>query len=389
MKKIFACVLLLTQISVMAQKTQGLVLTPPMGWNSWNKFGCEISESLIKEIADAFVNQGFKEAGYEYIVIDDCWQISRDKNGKIVADPERFPSGIKALSDYIHSKGLKFGIYSCAGRLTCQNRPGSNGHEVLDAETYAGWGVDYLKYDWCNTEGIDPGIAYTAMSNAIASSGRPIVFSMCEWGLSRPWSWAQNVGHLWRTTVDIQDCWDCRNDWWGVGWVGILDMQEGLEKYAGPGHWNDPDMLEVGNGKMKYHEYISHFSFWCLLAAPLMAGNDIRTMTDSTKTILLNHDAISINQDKSGIQGKKVYDDGDFEIYSKPLQDGDLAIIFFNRNNQHFEFPALWKKSGIKHNMKVYDIWKHENIGTTNQIKTVSIDGHSVLFYRLSKKGKV
>jgi alpha-galactosidase len=389
MKNLFIGVLLLTQISAMSQKTQGLVLTPPMGWNSWNKFGCDINEKLIKETADAFVNQGFKEAGYEYIVIDDCWQLSRDKDGKIVADPEKFPAGIKTLADYIHSRGLKFGIYSCAGLQTCGKRPGSHGYEVIDANTYAEWGVDYLKYDWCNTEGIDPKIAYSTMSAALGKSGRPIVFSMCEWGYSRPWSWAQNVGHLWRTTLDIQDCWDCRNEWWGKGWVSILDMQEGLEKYAGPGHWNDPDMLEVGNEKMKYNEYISHFSFWCLLAAPLMAGNDIRTMSDSTKTILLNHDAIAIDQDKAGIQGKKVYDDGDFEIYCKPLQNGDLAIIFFNRNNQNFNFPALWEKAGIKGKMYVYDVWKHESIGTTRQIKSVSINGHSVLFYRLSKKGKV
>jgi len=223
------------------------------------------------------------------------------------------------------------------------------------------------------------------MSNALAKSGRPIVFSMCEWGSNRPWSWAQNVGHLWRTTGDIQDCWDCKRDWGGMGWVTILDLQVGLEKYAGPGHWNDPDMLEVGNGHMKYHEYVAHFSFWCLLASPLMAGNDLRTMNDSIKNILLNKDAIAVNQDKAGIQGKKVFDESDFEIWSKPLQNGDIAVIFFNRNEKKFEYPALWETAGIKENMKVYDIWKHKEIGTTQQMKTVTIDGHSVLFFRLKK----
>ncbi len=372
-------------LGTMAQKTSGLALTPPMGWNSWNKFGCDINEKLIKEAADAMVSNGMNKAGYEYIVIDDCWQIDRKADGTIVVDSTRFPSGIKSLADYIHAKGLKFGIYSCAGTKTCQMRPGSNGYEVIDANTYASWGVDYLKYDWCNSEGIDPVKAYTDMSRALAKSGRPIVFSMCEWGSSRPWSWAQNVGHLWRTTGDIQDCWDCKRDWGGMGWTTILDLQVGLEKYAGPGHWNDPDMLEVGNGHMKYNEYIAHFSFWCLLASPLMAGNDLSNMNDSIKNILLNTDAIAINQDKAGIQGKKVYDESDFEIWAKPLQNGDVAIILFNRNEKKMNFPALWEAAGIKGNLKVYDVWEHKNIGTTQQFKNFSIDGHSVMFFRLTK----
>jgi len=383
MKESIFLVLLLVSLTSSAKKTPGLVPTPPMGWNSWNKFGCDVNEKLIKEIADSFVDNGLKDAGYEYIVIDDCWQIARDSKGKIVADSTRFPSGIKALADYIHSKGLKFGIYSCAGIRTCQERPGSNGYEVIDANTYAEWGVDYLKYDWCNSAGIDPVKAYTDMSNALANSGRPIVFSMCEWGNSRPFTWAQNVGHLWRTTGDIQDCWDCKKDWGGMGWTTILDMQVGLEKYAGPGHWNDPDMLEVGNGNMKYNEYIAHFSFWCMLASPLMAGNDIRNMNDSTKNILLNKDAIAVNQDKLGVQGKKVYDDGDFEIWSKPLVHGDIAVIFFNRNEKKYDFPALWDKVGFKGNKKVFDIWQHKMIGTTKEMKKVSIEGHSVLFFYL------
>lgn len=387
MKKslLITLLMLFPVLGTFAQKTSGLALTPPMGWNSWNKFGCDINEKLIKEAADALVSSGMNKAGYEYIVIDDCWQIDRKPDGTIVVDSTRFPSGIKSLVDYIHAKGLKFGIYSCAGRKTCQMRPGSNGFEVIDANTYASWGVDYLKYDWCNSEGIDPIKAYTDMSKALANSGRPIVFSLCEWGSSRPWSWAQNVGHLWRTTGDIQDCWDCKRDWGGMGWTTILDLQVGLEKFAGPGHWNDPDMLEVGNGHMKYNEYIAHFSFWCLLAAPLMAGNDLSNMNDSIKHILLNNDAIAINQDKAGIQGKKAYDESDFEIWTKPLQNGDVAIIFFNRNEKKFDFPALWETAGIRGNLKVYDMWEHKNIGTTQQLKNFTINGHSVLFFRLTK----
>jgi alpha-galactosidase len=368
---------------VFAQKTQNLAMTPPMGWNSWNKFGCDINEKVIKEMADAMVATGMSKLGYEYIVIDDCWQIARQSNGTILADSTRFPSGIKSLADYIHAKGLKFGIYSCAGRKTCQQRPGGNGYEVIDANTYAKWGVDYLKYDWCNSEGIDPVKAYTDMSNALAKSGRPIVFSLCEWGSSRPWSWAKNVGHLWRTTGDIIDCWDCKADWGGMGWTTILDQQVGLEKFAGPGHWNDPDMLEVGNGKMKNNEYIAHFSFWCLLAAPLMAGNDLRSMDEPTKKILSNSNAIKVNQDKLGIQGSKIFDEGDFEIWSKKLSNNETAIIFFNRNEKENTFKIDWKQLGINHNSQLFDIWKNAEIGSTGTTSKVTIPGHSVLFYRL------
>jgi len=367
---------------VFAQKTQNLAMTPPMGWNSWNKFHCEINETIIKEMADAMVGTGMKKLGYEYIVIDDCWQISRKADGTIIADSTRFPSGIKALADYVHSKGLKFGIYSCAGRLTCQQRPGGHGYEKIDANTYAKWGVDYLKYDWCSSEGIDPVKGYTDMSVALAQSGRPIVFSMCEWGNSRPWTWAKNVAHLWRSSGDINDCWECENGG-EIGWTLILDKQEGLEKFAGPGHWNDPDMLEVGNGKMTYNEYVAHFSFWCLLAAPLMAGNDLRSMDDQTKSILINANAIKIDQDKLGIQGSKILDEGDFEIWSKRLSGGERAMIFFNRNEKENTFAINWKQLGVKRNHDIFDIWKSANAGNTKSIQALTIPGHSVLFYRL------
>ncbi len=370
-----------------AQKNPNLAKTPPMGWNSWNRFACNVDENLIRNMADVMVSSGMKDAGYEYVVIDDCWQVSRDKNGVIVPDPKRFPSGIKALADYIHSKGLKLGIYSDAGRFTCQHRPGSYGYEELDAKTYASWNVDYLKYDWCATQGIDPKLVYPKMSAALAQSGRDIVFSICEWGSSRPWSWATNVGHLWRTTEDIVDCYDCKTDWGGMGWTLILDEQVGLEKYAHPGAWNDPDMLEVGNKMLKYNESQAHFSFWCLLAAPLMAGNDLVTMSDSTKSILLNKEAIAVDQDPIGVEGSKKYDDGDFEIWTKPLQNGDIALILFNRNKHEFQFPVDWSWAGINGNWKLRDLWQHKDIGTTADWKSFAIKGHSVLFFRLSKIG--
>ncbi|MGZ7046609.1 MAG: glycoside hydrolase family 27 protein, partial [Candidatus Aminicenantales bacterium] len=228
----------------------GLALTPPMGWNSWNKFGCKIDEKAVREMADAMVASGMRDAGYQFIVIDDCWQVDRDSKGNIVSDGKAFPSGIRALADYVHAKGLKFGIYSDAGTKTCAGRPGSWGYEFQDARQYAEWGVDYLKYDWCNNGGQNSEAAYSRMRDALAASGRPIVFSICEWGDTKPWLWARNIGNLWRTTGDIQDIWEGKKDSGDLGVIQIIDRQDGLEAYSGPGHWNDPDMLEVGNGGM-------------------------------------------------------------------------------------------------------------------------------------------
>lgn len=304
-----------------------LAKTPPMGWNSWNKFTCNVSEQLIRETADAMVTSGMKDAGYQYVVIDDCWQVSRDDQGNIVPDSKRFPSGMKALADYVHSKGLKFGLYSDAGAKTCQGRPGSSGYEVEDARQYAAWGVDYLKYDWCHTDGVDPKIAYPTMRDALRAAGRPIVFSICEWGKSSPWTWARGVGHLWRTTEDIQDCFSCLRDWGGAGWTRILDNQVGLEKFAGPGGWNDPDMLEVGNGGLSIAESRAHFSFWCLLAAPLMAGNDLRSMSADTRDILTNREVIAIDQDPLGIEGNRIRRTGFVEVWAKKLTGNSYAVI--------------------------------------------------------------
>jgi alpha-galactosidase len=386
MKYLLALTFLLIGFTFLsAQKNPKLALTPPMGWNNWNKFACNVDETLIKSVADAFLTNGMKDAGYEYIVIDDCWQVSREASGQIIADPKRFPSGIKALADYIHSKGLKFGIYSDAGRQTCQGRPGGYNYEELDAKTYAVWGVDYLKYDWCHAEGLDPQVVYPKMSKALSGSGRDIVFSICEWGLNRPWTWAPEVGHLWRTTEDILDCYECTTKWGGMGWSLILDKQQGLEKYAGPGHWNDPDMLEVGNHGLTYNESLAHFSFWCLLSAPLMAGNDVRTMSDSTRSILTNKEVIAVDQDESGIQGSKKYDNGDFEIWTKPLKNNDVAVILFNRNKLTFNFKIDWSWAGITNNYNLRDLLNHKDIGTSKELNLFTIPGHSVVFLRLTK----
>jgi alpha-galactosidase len=353
-----------------------------MGWNSWNRFGCNVSEQLIRETADAFVSTGMRDAGYRFVVIDDCWQVSRDDHGRIVPDRQRFPSGMKALADYVHGLGLKFGLYSDAGARTCEGRPGSSGYEVEDARQYAAWGVDYLKYDWCNTDGVDPKIAYPTMRDALRATGRPMVFSLCEWGRSSPWTWARGVGHLWRTTGDIQDCWGC-----GGSFVRILDRQAGLEKYAGPGGWNDPDMLEVGNGGMTTAEYRAHFSFWSLLAAPLMAGNDVRAMSDDTREILTNRDVIAIDQDPLGEQGRRVRDDGDLEVWARRLADGGHAVILFNRGTTEASMAVSWVEIGLPYDAEpaVRDLWAHRDLGRIKDRLVTRVPSHDVVMIRVAR----
>ena len=364
---------------------ESLAKTPPMGWNSWNKFACNVSEKLIKETADAMVETGMKEAGYEYVVIDDCWQVSRDTAGNIIPDAARFPSGMKALADYVHSKGLKFGLYSDAGTATCQKRPGSKGFEEKDAKQYASWGIDYLKYDWCSTQGQDTREAYTLMSKALRAAGRPIVFSICEWGGTQPWLWAPGIGHLWRTTGDIQDCWDCSQPWGGMGLVHIIDLQADLHPYAGPGHWNDPDMLEVGNGHMTISEYRTHFSFWCLLAAPLMAGNDLRQLTPETKEILLNKEVIAVDQDPLGMQGRKVFDGGAVEVWMKPLSGTARAVILFNRGSAASPISVSWEQIGLAPGIdaQVRDLWAKKDLGSFKTRFTVTVKPHDVVMIRV------
>jgi alpha-galactosidase len=364
----------------------GLALTPPMGWNSWNKFGCDVSEKLVKETADALVATGMKDAGYQYLVIDDCWQVRRDAEGRIVPDPDRFPSGMKALADYVHGKGLKFGLYSDAGTGTCQKRPGSKDHEEIDARTYAAWGVDYLKYDWCNAEGQDTRDSYARMSRALRASGRPIVFSICEWGSTRPWLWAPGIGHLWRSTGDIQDCWDCGKSWGGMGVVHIIDLLADLHPFAGPGHWNDPDMLEVGNGGLSAAESRAHFSFWALLAAPLMAGNDLRSMSAETREILTNPEVIAVDQDALGMQGRKVRDNGPQEVWMKPLGDGSKAVILFNRGTEAGNIGISWEDISLAPGGKalVRDLWKKADVGSFAGRFEAKVAPHDVVMVRIT-----
>ena len=383
-----------------AQKFDGLAPTPPMGWNSWNNFGCNVSEQLIRETADAMASSGMKDAGYEYVNIDDCWHGERDSLGFIHPNSKRFPSGMKALADYVHSLGLKLGIYSDAGWKTCGGYPGSRGYEYQDALTYATWGIDYLKYDWCNTEGLNAQGAYTTMRNALYKAGRPIVFSLCEWGDNQPWNWAADVGHLWRTTGDITNCFDCIIDhgtWKSWGILQILDKQDGLRRHAGPDHWNDPDMMEVGND-LTDGENRAHFSMWSMLAAPLIAGNDLRSMSAETAAILTNRDVIAVNQDPLGVQAFRHSREGDLEIWFKPLVDGDWAVAVLNRGLQPQTVDVDWGElhisdgySGRSANFdsKVYDIkdlWANDRVGDTTESLVAAVPGHDVLMYRLTPR---
>jgi alpha-galactosidase len=377
---LFAAAVLFATPGLFAQANQ-LALTPPMGWNSWNKFGCNVSEDLIKQTADAMVSSGMKDAGYEYIVIDDCWQVDRDKDGNIIVDAKHFPNGMKAVADYVHSKGLKFGLYSDAGTKTCQGRPGGRGYEFQDARQYAAWGVDYLKYDWCNTSTQDAKSSYAIMREALDKSGRPIVFSLCEWGSHQPWLWGKGIGNLWRTTGDIQDMWEGRKDWGGLGVVNILDLQDGLETYAGPGHWNDPDMLEVGNGGMTNTEYRSHFSLWAILAAPLMAGNDLRSMAPEIHEILTNKEVIAVDQDVLGKQGQRVRKDGDLEVWSKQLHDGSRAVVLLNRGKSEQTIRVNWVDLGYPQTFSaaVRDLWQHKDLGKFTGSFSAPVVSHGVV----------
>ncbi len=378
MKHIALLVLTFLSSPAISQSPSSLAQTPPMGWNSWNKFGCHVSEQLIRETADAMVASGMKQAGYQYVNIDDCWQVERDSSGTIVADPRQFPSGIKALADYVHSKGLKLGIYTDAGTLTCEKRPGSLDHELQDAKTYAEWGVDYVKVDWCNAKGLDPEIQYAKIRDALAQAGRPIVFSICNWGVKAPWEWGPKTGNLWRTTGDITDNYD------RMSVIGF--SQNGLEKFAGPGHWNDPDMLEVGNGHMSQDEYRTHMSLWALLAAPLLAGNDLRSMTAETRELLANPEVIAVDQDAKGIQGHRVWQEGPKEIWAKPLADGSQAIGLFNRNESSLKITLDLKMIGAGRSAKLRDLWAHSDIGVVQNSYTVEVPRHGVVLLKVSRR---
>lgn len=380
-----------------AQKFDHLATTPQMGWNSWNKFACEVNEQLIRETADALVSTGLRDAGYQYVNVDDCWQGERDARGFIQADAKRFPSGMKALADYVHAKGLKFGLYSDAGWKTCGGRPGSRGHEFQDAQTYAEWGVDYLKYDWCFTDGLKAEGAYMTMSEALRAAGRPVLFSLCEWGNSQPWTWASKLGHSWRTTGDIFNCFDCiedRGDWKAYGVLQILDMQQNLRQHAGPGHWNDPDMLEVGNG-MPEHQDRAHFSAWAMLAAPLIAGHDVRHTSPQTLAILGNRAVIAVNQDALGVQGWRHAARDGVEFWFKPLTGGDWAFMALNRNRTPRDIAFDWAAEAVRDDLSGRDaafsgtryVWRdlwQQRQGDTRQPLRVQLPAQDVLMLRLT-----
>jgi alpha-galactosidase len=385
----FAAILLLLPSSLAQSRSASAALapTPPMGWNSWNKFGCNVNEEMIRSIADAVVRSGMKDAGYQYVNVDDCWQVSRDSNGNIVADPQRFPHGMKALGDYIHSLGLKFGVYSDAGSKTCAGRPGGLGHEYQDAIQYAAWGVDYLKYDWCNTTTQDAKASYANMRAALDATGRPIVLSICEWGKANPWLWGKEVGgNLWRTTDDIKDRWGGPEKWpdgscCSNGVMAILDQQVGLQSYAGPGHWNDPDMLEVGNGGMSDTEYRSHFSLWAILAAPLIAGNDPRDMRPEIHDILTNKEVIAVDQDPLGREGERVAKAADAEVWAKRMKDGSRAVILLNRSGAEQQLSVKWEDLGYPAHLgaSVRDLWQHKELGIFNGRFSASVPSHGVV----------
>ncbi|HET7791669.1 MAG TPA: glycoside hydrolase family 27 protein [Gemmatimonadales bacterium] len=355
----------------------GLARTPPMGWNSWNHFGCDVSAQLIREIADSMASSGMRDAGYRYVIIDDCWQVARDARGVLIADTLRFPGGIKPLADYVHSRGLKFGIYTDAGHQTCQGRPGTYGYEQLDAKTFAAWGVDYVKEDWCYADSMDAPTQYAKFRDALRRSGRPIVFSICEWGSAAPWTWGPRTGNLWRTTTDIEDTWGSMLD--------NLDISAQHPEAARPGAWNDPDMLEVGNGGMTDDEYRAHLSLWAILAAPLIAGNDVRTMTPATRDILLNKEVIAVDQDSLGVQGTLVSEHPpEHQVWMKPLADGSRAVALLNRGTAPDSIAASWWRLRIRGPAVVRDLWAHADLGTFTGRFVAVVPPHAALMLRVT-----
>jgi alpha-galactosidase len=358
----------------------GLARTPPMGWNSWNHFAADFDAATVRQIADAMVSSGMKAAGYTFVNIDDTWELGRDASGRITTN-RKFPD-MKALADYVHSKGLKLGIYSSPGPKTCAGYEGSYGHETDDAKTFAEWGIDYLKYDWCGAARIykdsEMQAVYQKMGDALRATGRPIVYSLCQYGRQDVWTWGAAVGgNLWRTTGDISDNWDSMTR------IGF--GQDEHAPYAKPGHWNDPDMLEVGNGGMTDDEYRTHMSLWALLSAPLLAGNDLRSMTPQTLKILTNRDVIAIDQDPLGRQARRAKKDGDIEIWVKELAGGAFAVGVFNRGAS--DATVALSSSDLQRccDFKMRDLWAQADRGVFGDKTTVSVAKHGVALLRLSR----
>ncbi|MBG6137660.1 NPCBM/NEW2 domain-containing protein [Longispora fulva] len=364
----------------------GLARTPPMGFNNWNTTHCTatFNEAMVKGVADTFVSAGLRDAGYRYVNIDDCWaEKTRDAAGNLVPQHTRFPHGIKAVADYVHAKGLKFGLYTSAGTKTCNGAdgfPGGLDHEQQDANLFASWGVDYLKYDNCNNQGVDAQVRYKRMRDALQATGRPIAYSICEWGRSDPkvWTWGEPVGNLWRTTGDISDTWSSM--------IGKAHANDDLARYAGPGHWNDPDMLEVGNGGMTDTEYRTHFSLWAVMAAPLLIGSDIRTASAATLAILTNTDVIAVDQDVLGAQATVVSSSAGLVVYSKPLANGDRAVALLNETGASATVSTTAAAVGLggASSYTLKDLWSKASRGTTGTI-SATVPSHGTVLYRVSK----
>ncbi|RVX45971.1 alpha-galactosidase [Nonomuraea polychroma] len=371
-----------TPAAASATPPPGPLTAPPMGWNSWNRFGCNIDENLIRSTADALVSTGLRDAGYRYVNIDDCWMAgTRDAQGRLQPHPTRFPGGIKALADYVHARGLKLGIYESAGTATCQGLPGSLDHETIDAQTFAAWEVDYLKYDNCNHQNRPDADRYRAMGEALRATGRAIVYSICNWGLAEPWLFAPTVGGVvWRTTDDINDSW--------ASMASILDQQAGLEPFARKGFYNDPDMLEVGNGGMTQAEYTTHFSLWALLSSPLLLGNDLRSVSASTLSIVKNADVIAVNQDWGGSQGRRVADFGETEVWAKPMSDGSVAVVLLNRTGAAATVATTAAALGIGGSSQytLKDLWSKATTTSTGSV-SATVPSHGVAMYRVTRAG--
>lgn len=379
--KQIAAMLIVVEVLTISAHAQNVKLasTPPMGWNSWNHFACKVSDTVVRAAADSIAKNGMKAAGYVYVNIDDCWQGQRDAKGMIHPNA-RFPN-MKALGDYIHGKGLKFGIYSSPGPKTCAGYAGSYRHEDEDAAQYAAWGVDYLKYDWCSAADVykpeQMQDVYKRMHDALAKTGRPIVFSLCQYGFRKVWEWGAAVGgNTWRTTDDITD--DYNHMYFNA------HSEDGIESYAGPGHWNDPDMLEVGNGHMNREEYVSHMSMWCMLAAPLLAGNDLANMKPETLSILTNPEAIAIDQDAKGLQARVAWQVGPLEIWAKPLANGSTAALLINRGEDTESIKLNFKDAGVFGPKKVRDLWAHKDLGQFTNSFSADVPRHGVVFVTLN-----
>ncbi|MFF2008611.1 NPCBM/NEW2 domain-containing protein [Streptomyces sp. NPDC058195] len=371
--------------AVTQQSGNGLALTPPMGFNNWNSTHCraEFDESMVKGIADIFVEKGLKDAGYQYVNLDDCWaRPQRNADGELEADPKRFPNGIKAVADYVHSRGLKIGIYTSAGTRTCDSvgLPGALGHEYSDARQFADWGIDYLKYDNCNNQGVDAKKRYTTMRDALEATGRPIVYSICEWGQNKPWEWAGEVGNLWRTTGDINDSWGSM--------LSIMKQNLPLAAAAGPGRWNDPDMLEVGNGGMTDTEYRTHFSMWSVMAAPLLIGSDLRRASAKTYEILSNREVIAVDQDPLGKQGTVLSSTGGRWVVVKEMADGSRAVALFNETDSAQRLATTATAAGLPKadGYTVRDLWEHRTYNTAGTL-AATVPAHGTVLLRVAADG--